>query len=95
MKTVIIQIGNSDDKLTQQRWAAFHKEINGLTADFSKEMHFAGASEGTEPWQNACWIFQPLEQEGWKGYLRSRLEEIRKRYGQDSVALTFGESELV
>ena len=95
--TATIQIGNTDDKLTQKRWseyvdsvaAAVHKMIlyNGAQA------HFFAASCGTKVWQNACWVLEVVPESVLD--LKCYLGDIRSRYDQDSVAFTIGEAEFI
>jgi len=54
VKTVVIQIGNSDDKLTQLEWAKFVNDIKHLVNNHAKEVHFFGGSSNWENWQNTC-----------------------------------------
>lgn len=52
--TVYICIGNSDDQLTQRRWAEFawniHSELEGRG-----QLHGEWASDPVSEYQNACW----------------------------------------
>lgn len=93
MSTAVIQIGNSDDKLTQGEWSQFCGEVAGMVGRLSEEIHFAGASLGTQPWQNACWVFTPRPRVGSK--IDRELTELAKVYRQDSIALTVGVTEFV
>ena len=34
-KTIVVQIGNSDDKLTQKRWSAFCREIYAILRQYA------------------------------------------------------------
>ena len=53
--TVTIQIGNSDDKLTQKQWANFVNEVRSLIVQ-TGETHFDGGSRNDARWQNFCWV---------------------------------------
>ena len=90
--SLVIQIGNSDDKLTQKQWAAFVLEVRDLVEQ-STQIHFWGASVNYEPWQNLCCVCDPgshnLE------FVLERLTIIRKRYQQDSVAVVIGEPKFI
>ena len=88
MKTITIQIGNSDDKLTQKEWATFCSRVNDAVVEFAQDTHFSGYSQGSQPWQNACWVCSVLDEtsEGFK----ARLVEIRASHNQDSIAWTEG-----
>jgi hypothetical protein len=87
MTTVVIQVGNSDDKLTQKEWADFVDEMNGIVTG-TLTMHFHGFCPGNMPWQNACWIGTG-EEVAVKRML-DRIKDCRSRFKQDSVAVTLG-----
>jgi hypothetical protein len=94
MKTVTLQIGNSDDKLTQLKWSNFVSCVDKLLSDaYSVTRHFTACSPGDEMWQNACWVFtiHPNEIDE----IKRELTVIRAKYEQDSAAWTEGETEFV
>ena len=103
IKTITIQIGNSDNKLTQQEWSNFILDINNLiylsiittSNPFShrQPVYFTGGSEQSKPWQNYCWVFN-TDQHVLNKIIPS-LEEIKKTYRQDSIALTIGETRFI
>lgn len=88
MVTAIVQIGNSDDRLTQKEWASFCKDITTRIEFYARGIHFAGNSPGDAEWQNACWVFEVAENR--IDHLCKMLEDGRKQFGQDSIALTLG-----
>lgn len=93
-KTVSIQIGNTDDNLSQRQWHDFYSETNAAIVHWADAIHFSGASENHQPWQNAAWFVElkaGVERRG----LRRELADIRKKYNQDSTAWTEGETEFV
>lgn len=92
-KTVTVQVGNSDDKLTQKLWHNFCEEMHTLVVDYTVEIHFSGSSNPTAPWQNACWVaeIQNIDIEPFM----QRVTSLRRRYNQASVALTFGETKFI
>ena len=105
MKTVTIQIGNSDDKLTQQEWHLFVSDIECEISLFSENIHFSGASQGNAPWQNYAFVFEfndnKVKDSGvtvlgdqYK-LLKERLSIVGKKYKQDSVAWTEGTTEFI
>ena len=87
MKTVTLQIGNSDDKLTQLEWATFIARVKDLLEETAGTVvHFFGCSYGIECWQNACWVFEtenPIQ-------ICVEMKKLREKYKQDSVAWTEG-----
>lgn len=94
-KTVTIQIGNTDDKLSQARWSAFvtyiQNEIQGNVAVW--KIHFAGGSSNWLPWQNYAWVLEIFEH--YSPILKAYLVDAREEFGQDSIAWTEGETLFV
>lgn len=93
MSTVTIQIGNSDDKLTQAEWAEFIAEVQSDMIACRVRVHFFGTSAGNARWQNAAWVVEGNDRA--LGYLRKWVTERREKYRQDSAAWTVGETEFV
>jgi|LakMenEpi03Aug12_release.lakeMendotaPanAssembly.Ray.scaffolds.fasta_scaffold322459_2 hypothetical protein len=93
MKTITLQIENSDDKLTQREWAAFVEDIDHEINVLAKRVHFCGFASGGAPWQNACWVFE-LEADR-ENELKALVTEHRSRFKQDSVAWTEGQTAFV
>lgn len=91
MKTICVQIGNSDDKLRQKEWFNFVNEFEILCHEHGS-VHFSGASNPISPFQNYCVVLEvssSLEQ------FRSLLQELRAKYKQDSLAWLEGNVEFV
>lgn len=84
IETICIEIGNTDNKLTQQEWAKFVNEIHSAIVRWCNEIHFSAPSVGWADWQNAAWIF--ICNKNMVKYLRADITEIRKKYNQESVA---------
>lgn len=93
MKTVVIQIGNSDNKLTQNEWAHFAAYIHGVVSRNVLNIHFKGGSDWDAPWQNACWVGQ-IHADGIPE-LRRQLSQERANWKQDSVAIVVGDTEFI
>jgi hypothetical protein len=93
MKTITLQIGNSDDKLTQAHWSKFVFEIGDYISRYAETVHFFGISAGDARWQNAAWVFvcKPEIVE----ILKENITNTRRAFLQDSVAWTEGETEFV
>lgn len=85
----VIQIGNSDDKLTQAEWAEFVENVRCILKGKCIETYFFAPSPGDKPWQNACWVVSVLEKD--VEWLRLELVAARKKYKQDSVAVVLGD----
>lgn len=82
MKTIYVTIGNSDDKLSQADWCAFHSATDQLIRRAAHWVHGAWVSPSTNPWQNACWCVE-IDETDW---LRGQLANLAKAYQQDSIA---------
>ena len=93
VQTVIIQIGNSDDKLTQKEWSSFVYELRGLINFASKAMHFTGGSANDASFQNFCVIADVPKADFAR--LRRELSVLCRYYRQDSIALTTGATQFV
>ena len=91
--TCSILIGNSDDKLPQVRWAMYIKSTDAIVREHAAKVHFTGFSESSARWQNACWVFEMSPND--HQVLRKDLAYLAERYGQDTIALLLGETELV
>lgn len=93
MKTITLQIGNSDDKLSQRDWSYFVNEIDhylNVTMSRYITIHFSGSSHSYAPWQNFCWVFQKLNDEIEQYVLDNIKSQIvifaKEKYRQHSIA---------
>lgn len=87
--TVVIQIGNSDDRLTQIMWAMFIERVEQLAYKYSSgQIHFSGFSNPMAVWQNACWVLTIDSSEAL--LLWDDLRQLRLEFKQDSIAWTEG-----
>lgn len=93
MKTITIQIGNTDDKLTQKQWANFYADVNHEITQSRCNVHFSAPSPAQYPWQNACWVIEINHLNA--PVLRQILSEIKLKYSQDSIAWTEGETQFI
>lgn len=93
MTTCVIQVGNSDDKLTQREWSSFLREIERALLWSKLTIHFSGFSAQDAQWQNACWVIEVSEED--MKWMKDKIAFIRSRYKQDSVAWTTGETEFL
>ena len=86
--TVVIQIGNSDDKLSQIEWSAYIHAVNSVIDKYADEIHFTGFSSPTVIWQNACWVVTlntNVSTNLWAG-----LESLLGKFNQNNIAWTEG-----
>jgi hypothetical protein len=93
MKTITLQIGNSDDRLSQARWSAFVAAMREVVAVHGREIHFFGAPPNWEPWQNVAWVVT-CQDEHIPGFIAA-VQAVRRDFGQDAVAWTEGETRFL
>lgn len=89
-KTITIQIGNSDDKLSQRDWSLFVYNVGGVVSTWGGQIHFHGHSDPESTWQNCCWVVNNEEEE--IEAFKQALLPVKEKYGQDSIAFTVGET---
>jgi hypothetical protein len=93
VKTIVVQIGNSDNKLRQGDWAKFVQHVGGIIREHAETIHFFGGPENWAAWQKVSWVFDC--EEARLGNFKVRIAEARKEFLQDSAAVTVGETEFV
>ncbi len=93
MKTVVVQIGNSDNKLSQAEWSDFVCYVRDAIGQHSEIIHFDGGSKHDSHWQNACFVSEVSDDN--RERLMSDLRSHRERYRQDSVAVTIGDTVFI
>ena len=81
---VCAEIGNSDDKLTQARWAAFCQDTDDIIRFTAARIFGVRYSEPASEYQNACWHFTIRPSEA--GSLKAELAENAAEYQQESIA---------
>lgn len=89
MSTVVIQVGNTDDKLSQREWSAYIKQVRGVVGSHCGQVHFDGGSSCDSPWQNLCIVAEIYDPD--RQALLDNLKRVRRLFNQDSVAVIFGE----
>lgn len=94
MTTVVIQIGNSDNKLTQNEWAHFCVYAHSAISENVYQVHFKGGSDYDAPWQNACWVCEMTAHNSLEK-LKGELSVLCEQFRQDSIAITCVETEFV
>ncbi len=92
-ETVTIQIGNTDDKLTQSHWSAFVKKCDSLICRRARQVHFSGFSNPSEVWQNSAWVFEISG--GESARLWDEMKQLAQEFNQDSIAWTEGKTLFV
>jgi hypothetical protein len=91
--TVYASIGNSDDKLTQARWAEFHGKVTATVRSHALRVYGDWTSGSADPWQNACIGFEIGYETAER--LRRDLAELAAEYGQDSIAWAEAETRFI
>lgn len=92
MVTAVVQIGNSDNKLTQSEWAHFAECMREAVSENVFRIHFSGGSDWDAPWQNACFVAEVNDEQ--VSGLVDAVTKCRKQFYQDSAAVTFGNTIL-
>jgi hypothetical protein len=86
-------IGNSDNKLTQQEWAAYVNDIQTYLKSIpTLQLHFEGFSPSQSQYQNACWVG---EVKGSYAPDLGDLKNILNKYRQESIALLYGRTSFI
>lgn len=92
-QTVVIQIGNSDNKLSQVEWSQFVSYVRDAIGEHSEHIHFDGGSRHDAPWQNACFVSEVSNEKMER--LMNDIHLHRAMFRQDSVAITTGETTFI
>ena len=90
MTAICIQIGNTDNKLTQQEWSEYCRAIRGI-CEAHGVVHFAGGSPTDAAWQNYCVCAETDNHIA----LRMLIAKRRATHHQDAVAWLQGETKYV
>lgn len=93
MVTAVVQIGNSDNKLTQGEWAHFAEYMRSAVSENVYRIHFSGGSDWDAPWQNACFVCEVNDDQ--IDGLTEAVKNCREQFKQDSAAITWGDTVLV
>lgn len=88
-QTVVVMIGNSDDKLTQARWARFVLVTQQILSQIATEVHGRWHSLPSSKHQNfaMCLVVENYEK---LGLLMAECGNLAQLYGQDSIAVMTG-----
>lgn len=80
-----VSIGNSDDKLTQQRWADFCIDLHGVLEEAGR-IRGEWYSAPDSPYQNACTLLEMTDNADVARIVRGNIASLAYTYGQDSIA---------
>lgn len=92
MKTITVQIGNSDDRLSQREWAEYVEWIDSEIKARATKIFFFGTAIPVSPYQNACWVFDMDVTLPDYEVLKKMLMYVKEYYRQNSVAFTVGDT---
>lgn len=87
---ISIQIGNTDNALTQQEWSEFCRRLRAICEEHGT-VHFSGGSPTDAPWQNYCVCLNI----GTPTTLASLVTDLRVEFRQDSVAWLQGDVDFI
>ena len=90
MTAICIQIGNSDNKLTQQEWSEYCRAVRGI-CEAHGDVHFSGGSPTDSAWQNYCVFVETPNADA----LRESVIKRRATHRQYAVAWLQGETQFV
>lgn len=94
MNTICIQIGNTDDKLSQKKWSEFCNGVKEICLDYVEcTIHFCAPSDGSLPWQNFCVVVEA--EDDVIHWMKIDLITLRMRYNQDSIAILEGDTKFI
>jgi len=91
--TVIVLIGNSDNKLTQKDWHYFVSDVRTIIWIFEKETHFIGSTEPFSEYQSGCFVFE-MEKDQLEAF-KNRLLLVKARHKQNFISLIVGNTQLI
>jgi hypothetical protein len=91
--TVYASIGNSDDKLPQQRWHDFWVRFRLAVIGAASRVHGEWLSIGCAPYQNGCVCFEVEPAKA--GGLKAELARLAAEFGQDSIAWAVAVTEFI
>ncbi len=91
--TVYASVGNSDDKLTQQRWHEFWVRFRRKVLDYAERCHGEWLSIGCAPYQNGCICFEitPVTAQS----LKAELRIVAAEFGQDAITWAEAQTEFL
>ncbi len=88
--TIAILIGNSDNKLSQHKWAEFIRDTRALVGKHCGEVHFDGGNSFDSKWQNMCIVAEIYDID--KPPFMNELYQLKVKYFQDSIAVICSET---
>lgn len=93
--TVVVQITNDDNRLTQQEWSQFViKTDTMIRDDITMNILFFGGAHFASPYQGACWCLS-LSDMLVIDELTKRLAKLARQFKQNSILMTSGNTEVI
>lgn len=93
-KTIAVLIGNSDNRLPQNRWCDFCESLRECAEQFLK-IHFSAPSAGDSEYQNYCVVGVFEGDEMTLRKFREALAGLRYLFQQESIAVVIGETKFL
>lgn len=93
MPTIYLTIGNPDNKLTQEQWSWYVKDMHALVFQWSLNTHGIWFSEASSQYQNACWCLDVMG--SIIPAMKRDLAHLAHTYQQDSIAWMQGTTEFI
>lgn len=93
MSTLLIVVGNSDNKLSQIDWSDFVGDIRNAIEKTDATVHFFGGASTWEQWQNVAWVIDAKQES--IDWLLFHIKEIRERHQQDSAFVMIGDGMFI
>lgn len=94
-QTLYVTIGNSDDTLTQKRWADYIREVDSALEEWGQHRWGVWHSAPDKPFQSACWGIEVEDATGELQALRMDLDVIRERFHQKSIAFATADVHMI
>jgi len=92
---ITVQIGNSDNRLSQSDWSAYIAKVDKVLKIYSSyNIHFSGGSPSEAAWQNYCWCVD-IKGDDLEEGLKADLKMIARQYDQTAIAWCKGEVEMI
>lgn len=92
--TYYVSIGNSDDKLSQVKWAQFQASVLCTVQIYANKIHGVWYSLPVTPFQNMCIAFECHEPERLES-VKAHLRILAGQYQQESIAFAKAETEFI
>ena len=88
---ICIQIGNTDNKLTQQEWSEYIEYIYDICVNYGV-VHFSGGSSAEKHFQNYCFCVSDVRD---SDRFKNDVLLVRKDFRQDSLTWLQGEIDFI